>query len=128
MLPDDAVVSSMQLRQQLMQMSLPSQWIMIKAEPLTLCKMTVCTGKPAKAFATISIGDELEWTVHHLEHNLSSLNCSAFSVLPSKINNVAVVQDMMHLIDNSKPCTDNNDDAFIKLFEHRKLTLHGISG
>jgi len=67
-------------------------------------------GKPAKAFATISISDELEWTVHHLEHNLSSLNCSVFSVLPSKINNVAVVQDMMHLI---KPCTGINDDAFI---------------
>ena len=109
----DALVSSIQLHQKLIQLSLPPQWIIITAEPLTLCKMTVCSGKPAKAFATISIDHELQWTVHYLEHNLCSLGCSMFSVLPLMIDNVTVVQRLMQLLDNLKPCTGNNDDAFI---------------
>ena len=87
--------------------------------------MTVCTGKPAKAFATISIGRELEWSMHHLEHTLSGLNCPMLAELPSKIENVAVVQQMINLIDNSKQCIGNADDKFIELFKERKLTLHG---
>ena len=79
-------MDSVQLHQMLLNMSLPSQWIILSADPISICKITVCTGKPAKAFATISIGKELEWLT------LSGLNCPMLAELPSKIENVAVVQ------------------------------------
>ena len=125
---DDAVDSSVQLHQKLITVSLPPQWIITTADPLTLCKMIVCTGKPAKAFVTISIDREMQWIMYYLEHKLSSLNCSMFSVLPFRIDSVSVVQQMMRLIDTSKPCIGNSDDKYIELFEQRKLTLHGVSG
>ena len=63
--------------------------------------------------------------MYYLEHKLSSLNCSMFSVLPFRVDSVSVVQQMMRLIDTSKPWIGNSDD---KYFEQRKLTLHGVSG
>ena len=73
------------------------QWMIISTDPVTVCKMATCSGKSGKAHATVSINREMEWTIYYLEHRLSSLNCSMFSVLPSRIDNVAVVQQMIHI-------------------------------
>lgn len=126
--PPSDVDSSVQLHQNLLKVPLPPQWLVISADPLTICKMTVYTDKSAKASASISIKRELEWTMYYLEHKLNSLNCPMLNVLPSRIKNVAMVKQMMLLIDNSKLCIGNSDAKFIELFEQRKLTLHVSSG
>ena len=97
-------VDSIQLHQMLLNMTLPPGWMKISVDPLTICRIlriAVCTGKPAKPIATISIGRELKWSLHYLEHTLSVLKCPMLHVLPSKVESVAVVQQMICLIDNS---------------------------
>jgi len=127
-LTNDIVASSIQLYQKMMKLSLPHQWIIVSADPLTVCKMKVSSERSAEAFATLSIARELEWTICYLQHELSPSSCPLLIGLPSQIENVATVKQIMDLIDASKPCLGNNDTKFIENFEQRKLTLHGSSG
>ena len=126
---NDTITSSEQLYQQMInKLTFPQHWIIVSADPLTICKMKVSSGSAAQAIATLSISKELEWTMYYLQYKLSPSNCPLLTGLPSQIESITTVMQLMELIDASKPCAGNNDAKFIENFEQRKLTLHGSLG
>ena len=111
--------------------SQPCSWSIASINPLVVCKLQLQSVEAVNAAAvtvSISISNELHWTVSYMTKEVDATKCPVFADFPVKLNSVALVHQIIELIDSMALCVGNPDDKFLKLWDHRTRTLFHSSG
>lgn len=107
-------------------------WTVASIDPLVLCKLNVQSPNAGIATAsvtsTITITSKLHWTISYMSQQVSVNKCPVFRDQPMKVDSVALVQQIMELVDSVKVCIGNPEDHFLDLWHRRVQTLHHSSG
>ena len=106
-------------------------WTVASNDPLLLCKLNIQPNADvttAAVICTISITNELQWTISYMSQQVDVSNCPIFRDQPKKIDSVELLQQIIELVDSVKVCIGNPEDHFLDLWYRHIQTLHHSSG
>ena len=107
-------------------------WTVASIDPLILCKLNVQSPNEGSATAsvtnTINVTSELHWTISYMAQQVNVSKYPVFRNQPVKVDSVALVQQIMELVDSVKVCIGNPEDHFLDLWHRHTQTLHHSSG
>lgn len=110
---------------------LPPTWVVNDTDsPLILCKLKTFQLLPPKinVSVTLSINDQLQWSVSFLQTKLDPTNCCILNGLAATVSSVSSLVTILSHIDSSKVCVGNPDTDILEMWHQRSLSLHGSNG
>ena len=98
-------------------------WIVASMDPLVICKLNIQSPNMAASVTTsITITNELHWTVTYMTQQVNASRCPVFRDQPTSLDSVALVQEIMELVDPIEVCVGNPEDHFLDLW-HRRMQI-----
>ena len=109
----------------------PPNWVVMDSDPLVLVKLTnTCSsGLPVVSTSlSVTIKENFEWMLTVGDHLLERGNSEALTALPSLLDSVGTVVNLLETLDAGRVCAGNPDEKFFALMDARKGVIKDVSG
>lgn len=112
------------LKARLQTTSLPPQWFFLSASASVSIFKCQHQDRAVEVFCTVNIDEQLHWSVNIHGRNLTPVNSPTLACLPSILNSISCMSQILALLDSCRLCMGNSE-KFLEVARHQRCLHQG---